>query len=454
MDTSTVLHVSHSNFDWTTVETPSLLRDRSTGVHLSQTESDIVEEGRLMDPLLLLIDDVGPYGEAQRFESGQRRNRIVIGLFGLTVLVLLHQSPLSDGLGSRVRMGSGHNSPIHEFNTNLSRHSVPIETTNETNIPQVRRQSRALEFGNPTSSSIHCRITALNVMLSKKETTMAGYFSREEFVCIPIRSDNGQESDDYLPIVGDLENHVTIPQLQQAKKGALLAVIQKSERATGTLILANDSRAFRVLDDIPPNWAQYQQRTVRASAQGKQTLAIVRVSTKDSAPPMSLEAIRLHFAASRQSAAAQYKLCSFSKFQLQFKTGHDVLLPNSIQEFSSGSQLLDAAAATLSRELNISSMTDLADKVVFCLAPGTKGWVATAGVNFYRLVVNGDWYVISCWFARCISRSLHLQQTARLGACLSRLPCMSLGTQLDSFTVELAPLYTATNQATWYAHRW
>jgi hypothetical protein len=384
-----------------------------------------------MEPLLLLIDDVAPYGEVQRFESGQRRNRIVIGLFGLTVLVLLHQSPLSDGLRSRVRMGSEHSSPTLEFNTSLSRHSVAIETTNGASMPQVQRQSRALEFGNPTSTSIHCRITALNVMLSKKETTMAGYFSREEFVCIPIRSDNGQESDHYLPIVGDLENHVTIPQLQQAKKGMLLAAIQQSERATGTLILPNDSRAFRVLDDIPPNWTQYQQRTVRASAQGKQTLAIVRVSTRDSAPPMSLEAIRLHFAASRQSAAAQYKLCSFSKFQLQFKSGHDVQLPNSIGEFSSGSQLLDAAAATLSRELKISSMTDLADKVVFCLAPGTKGWVATAGVNFFRLVVNGDWYVISCWFGRFTSRSLYLQETARLGACLSRLPCMSLGTQLD-----------------------
>lgn len=347
-----------------------------------------------MEPLILLIDDVVPSGEAQRLETEQKRNRIVIGLFGLTVLVLLHQSPVSDGLRSRVRMRCGNSNPTPEFNTSLSRYSVATEMSNDASIPQVHRQSRALEFGNPTSSTIHCRITALNVMLSKEETKMAGYFSREEFVCIPIRSDDGQESDHYLTIVGDLEKRVTIPQLQQAKKGTLLAIIRNSERSAGAVILPIYSRGFRVLDDIPPNWTHYQQRTVDASATGKQTLAIVRVSTRDSAPPMSLETIRLHFAASRQSAAAQYKLCSFSKFQLQFKSGHDVQLPNSIREFSSGSQLLDAAAEKLSRELKISSMTDLADKVVFCLAPGTKGWVATAGVNFYRLVVNGDWYVI------------------------------------------------------------
>lgn len=232
-------------------------------------------------------------------------------------------------------------------------------------------------------------------MLAKKETKAAGYFSQEEFVCIPIRSENGRESDHYLTIVGNLEKYVTIPQLRQAKKGTLLATIRTSESMAGGmaggLILPDDFREFRVIESIPPNWTRFQQRTIKASAMGKQTLAIIRVSTKDSAPPMSLEAIRLHFAASRQSAAAQYKLCSFSKFQLQFIAGHDVKLPNSIREFSSGSQLLDVAAAKLSRDLKISSMTDLADKVVFCLAPGTKGWVATAGVNFYRLVVNGDW---------------------------------------------------------------
>jgi hypothetical protein len=347
-----------------------------------------------MERLILLVDAVDPSKEAQRFGTGQRRNRIVIGLFGLAVLVMLHQSPLSDGLISRLSIWCGHGNTIREFNISLLRHSVDWSDAEST--PQVMRQLRALE-GKPTPTSIYCRITALNVMLSKKETAMAGYFSREEFVCIPVRSDDGLESDHYLTIVGNLEEHITVPQLRQAKNGTLLAVIRKSERTVGTLTLPTDSRGFRVLDSIPSTWTHFQHRTVRASAQGTQTLAIVRVSTRDSAPPMSLEAIRLHFAASRQSAAAQYKLCSFSKYQLQFKSGHDVQLSNSIREFSSGSQLLEAASAKLSRDLHIKSMTDLADKVVFCLAPGTKGWVATAGVNFYRLVVNGDWYVLSCW---------------------------------------------------------
>jgi hypothetical protein len=348
-----------------------------------------------MKALIFLIDDVDPSKEAQRFGPGQRRNRIVIGLFALTVLVLLHQSPSSEGLIRRVSMWCGHGNTIREFNTSLLQNSADWSDAEST--PQLQRQLRALEAGKSTPTSIYCRITALNVMLSKKETTMAGYFSREEFVCIPIRSDDGLESDQYLTIVGNLEEHITVPQLRQAKKGTLLAVIRKPERTVGTLTLPVDSRGFRVLDSIPSTWTHFQHRTVRASAQGTQTLAIVRVSTRDSAPPMSLEAIRLHFAASRQSAAAQYKLCSFSKYQLQFKSGHDVQLSNSIREFSSGSQLLEAASAKLSRDLHINSMTDLADKVVFCLAPGTKGWVATAGVNFYRLVVNGDWYVLSCW---------------------------------------------------------
>jgi hypothetical protein len=63
-----------------------------------------------------------------------------------------------------------------------------------------------------------------------------------------------------------------------------------------------------------------------------------------------------------------------------------------VAEFTSASALVTAAQKQIKNDLGISSVADLAEKVLFCLPPGTPGdWIASAGMGHWRAQFNDEW---------------------------------------------------------------
>jgi len=207
----------------------------------------------------------------------------------------------------------------------------------------------------------------------------------EETGCILIERHTEVESDTLVPI--QLPKDISRLHYRKIKRGTLFVHIQGAI-VTNNEIVASDSAQFTVVD--PP--AGLRHLSEMEPAIGNKTIAIVRVSTKDSSPPASLDELRKAIVGNGISMKTQYFRCSMGQLQWIFAGGYDVKLnKHRISEFNSGIELLDAANERLNKELGITSAATLANKVIYCLAPGISGWIASAGVNHYRVNINGDW---------------------------------------------------------------
>lgn len=252
---------------------------------------------------------------------------------------------------------------------------------------------------------LHCRITALETMFEPDQTKLLGTFSQEDFGCIPIRYSDGKESDMLHPLVGGLPSFIQGKHRKRARRGMLVAAIQGTILQNGSMIVPRDkSGQFQILKKEPKHWPR--RLTTMANGLGTRTLAIVRVSTADATPYVTLQELAKHFVGPGRSAATQYALCSFKKFQIKYNGGYEVKLKQSIHAFESGGQLLNAAQTKLVKDMKLESAADLADKVIFCLAPGTKGWIANAGVNYWKVSVNSAW---------CLSLSVGMHELVSSG---------------------------------------
>jgi hypothetical protein len=142
-----------------------------------------------------------------------------------------------------------------------------------------------------------------------------------------------------------------------------------------------------------------------AVTMGTKTVAIVRVSTLDSAPTATREDLLQLMDPFGINFRTQYDKCSFGQLQWTLaETGFiDVTIPNYINSFPSGSTLV-AAAQDLIIQQGLMPAPDFqswADRVLFCLAPGTGDWAASAGVNHWRAQFNNDW---------CLSLSANMHE--------------------------------------------
>lgn len=129
---------------------------------------------------------------------------------------------------------------------------------------------------------------------------------------------------------------------------------------------------------------------------GTQSIMIVRVSTADASPQMTLEDLEDSvFSSHHVSVASQYQACSFGQLQFEKASSIDLRLNNhNISSFNDGSELLDVARNQLVVELGVDSIDNVADRIIFCMAHTTsngRDWVARSAINHYRVVINGNY---------------------------------------------------------------
>lgn len=225
--------------------------------------------------------------------------------------------------------------------------------------------------------------------------TIVGTFSEEEDGT--ITKDEIQQISG-IPIIDGVETDelylIELPQIiiddnkSAAYSGNLFVSITGVEYRDEEIILSHDS----VIEVIPD--PRIATRSDISSTTGTKTLAMVRVSTIDSTPKDSAEALfEGIFSLDKTNLRTQFRACSFGKLDwVPSSFGVlEVFVDSYVSNFTSGSALVSAAQTTMKEIMGIESAAELGDKVVMCLPPGTGGWVASSGVNHWRAQFNSEW---------------------------------------------------------------
>jgi hypothetical protein len=255
-------------------------------------------------------------------------------------------------------------------------------------ITAVSPDNRQLRGGDHSSrqgseQEFTCRVTIVDTMFEVAANTTST--NEHQISCIPII--NGVETDDLL----DLSLPDDIAEMNRASiELADLYLSIPGATIKGNSVVIPPAPLFIVLD--PPE----QRRQLSSSTTGSKTLAIVRVSTIDKGPTFSATALRNGIYGNGINMKTQYEACSFG--QLRWEAAPvgvagvlEVRIGQRISDFTSGTALVTAAQNQIKKDLGISKVSDLGDKVIFCLPAGTGGWIASAGLNHWRAQFNDEW---------------------------------------------------------------
>ena len=91
------------------------------------------------------------------------------------------------------------------------------------------------------------------------------------------------------------------------------------------------------------------------------------------------------------SMTSQYRACSFGQLRFRQVKGMNIKLKRKIASFASGSDVVNAAIPIIEKRKGVSDVSELADHVMFCVAPGAGSWLSTAGINWWSSQFNGKW---------------------------------------------------------------
>jgi hypothetical protein len=236
--------------------------------------------------------------------------------------------------------------------------------------------------GSGSGEQITCRVTVVDTMFAKTNVTVS---SEEQISCIPII--NGEETDDLLDLplpddIADLNRaSIELADLYLSIPGATIK---------GNSVVIPSSPVFVVLD------TPEQRRHLSSSTTGSKTLAIVRVSTSDRSPTFSASTLRDGIFGNGINMKTQYEACSFGQLKWEMAPVGvsgvvEVRVDEGISAFTSGTALVTAAQKQIKKDMKISKVSDLGDKVLFCLPAGTGGWIASAGLGHWRAQFNDEW---------------------------------------------------------------
>ena len=278
-------------------------------------------------------------------------------------------------------------------------------------------------FQRSSSSSVRCRLILVDTLLETGD-------SFETPACVPlqaIQDDNDEdwmytESDDVLDIPqtrlpdqvwnqlrqeGTMHVHISHAELQStietrtARLGDMGKEEDEEDEDEPTLHLS-DASEFSIMNSHEDRFLsssqqqqqlQYHHRHLKKAVNGTLTVAVVRISTLDRQPTPTVQDLLNMQSSDRINFVTQYAECSMNKLQLRPRGVYSVTVPRDIVDFgtSGRGKLVAAAQRELKRQYRIDSITELADRVLLCLPPGTGSWVASAGNYHWRSVYNDEW---------------------------------------------------------------
>jgi len=206
--------------------------------------------------------------------------------------------------------------------------------------------------------------------------------------CSPVV--DGKVSDYSYPI--DLPQDFVDQNKDQLMAGKLFVDIPGAQIVNGAVVYP-----FSVKITIAPAPESFANRRRLASATGTRSVLVLRISSNDATPGYSASQIYNYMFDTSQpdsqpSLKSQYSRLSFGKLNF-VPTQYGVMeVPVSMNaNGASSATIRDAAITYVTSRYGVTSMTDLADHVVFCIPPGTGEWAGSSPVQSWRIVMNNQW---------------------------------------------------------------
>jgi hypothetical protein len=235
------------------------------------------------------------------------------------------------------------------------------------------------------NKALLCRITTVSTLLGATNNNTSEGIDEHD-ACVPIF--NGEESHLVLPVTLDVSFRSQYSELVES--GKLVVSIPGATVGDNELIIPENT-TMEVYTEIPKHLRHLSSLRDLPST-GTVSVLVVRVTTSDGkSPTASLDEIRDQWFGSGVSMSSQYRACSANKLKFTDGGGIEVKLDSPSNSFSKPSQLVDAAVLKVMKARGVSSITSLADKVVFCQPGVVDGWLAVAPVNHWRLSFNDEW---------------------------------------------------------------
>lgn len=219
----------------------------------------------------------------------------------------------------------------------------------------------------------------------------------ERASCIPIV--DGMETDEVYTLPDLSEGLSQEPSIvERIRLGKyLLSIRNASVAVNGAGLQTSEHSIYEPLHD-PDRQLQLDNAPLEWKA--SMSVAIIRVSTIDAAPSDSTQYLQsLYFNPTGVNFVTQYDACSFGRFKLKAADGVgyggilDVQVNQPIANFADSYDALINEAQNTIKAANpsLNSISDLADRIIFCLPTGTGSWAASAGVRHWRVQMNDQW---------------------------------------------------------------
>lgn len=275
-----------------------------------------------------------------------------------------------------------------------------------------QQATTATAHSNDTSSFLICRLTTQDTLFHDEQT--GRFYGQEEIVCDPYEDGNLHYNLYTLPssslIPANLWPRDSIDNEEPLKealddqdesnnKDLWVNITAASVNDVTEQVILSPTSTLTVIpepDEQDSHRRRWLQRKAYSQATGVRTYAILIVSTTDAQPTVSAQAMRARFTHATVGMQAQYAACSANQLTWRLQGIHEVDLPGPLSDYAHSPSAVRNAATEqfLQRHSGtFQSMVDLADNVLYCIPPGTGGWVANAGTNYWRSQYNDAWCI-------------------------------------------------------------
>ncbi len=219
--------------------------------------------------------------------------------------------------------------------------------------------------------------------------TVAETKTNHHIECSPVA--NGMVSDYSYRI--DLPDDFVERNNDAIMSGKLFANIPGGQIVDGKIIYTDNEQITLA---APPKSFETRHRTLQATT-GAQKVLVLRISANDSTNTFSASQLYNYIFGTSDptntpSLVTQYSRLSFGKLNFEPAMGGVIEVPVDMNANGALSiTIRDSAIAYVSTTYGVSSLTQLADHVMFCIPPGTGSWDASSPVVSWRIVMNDQW---------------------------------------------------------------
>jgi len=252
---------------------------------------------------------------------------------------------------------------------------------------QLRRRMAAV-----TNELVICRVTRLETLYI---STAPDLESTHQLLCSPIVDDKLLQIDSIIQLPEDMAETYT----REIVRGQLIVSIADATLDPVGRLELGPSPSYAVMTD--PRFDHHKERYL-VSQKGTKTVAVVRISTRNSEPADSVTSIQETLFGGDSSSSSsptislitQIEDCSHGKLKLeQSEAGIvDITLSGRKEDYNNDAATLVTEAQLFLEQEGYGPAPDLADRVIFCLPEGFgDDWAARAVMNHWRMTMNNNW---------------------------------------------------------------